>query len=182
VFQKPSLASPIIHGDVSPWEAAPAALQDVASGSNLDSEPDLEAVCREKLSHPLHTYRIAGQCLRCLREREERLARFEVGNIRGGVEREGLLDAVSRQRRKNETLRLKEKTASPRSGYVEGRGKGLGLILERNRKGDLVGEIGEGEGSDEVKVVAEAIGWNPEMVAFERRRSGSWQRESLRTE
>jgi hypothetical protein len=75
-------------------------------------------------------------------------------------------------------LQLKEKIASPRSGYVEGQGRGLGLILERNRKEDLVGGIGEGEGSEEVKVVAEAIRWDPEMVAFERR---SWQRESLRT-
>ena len=70
-------------------------------------------VCREKLSHPLHTYRIAGQCLRCRREREERLARFEIGNIRDGVERESFLGAVSRQRRKNETLQLKEKITSP---------------------------------------------------------------------
>ena len=155
--------------------------QDIASGSNLDSKPDLEVACREKLSHPLHTYRIAGQCLRCLREREERLAKFEVGNIRDGVERESFLGAVRRQRRKNETLQFQEKIASPRSGYVEGRGKGLGLILERNRKGDLVGGIGEGEGSEEVKVVAEAIRWDPEMVAFERRRSESWHRESSRT-
>jgi hypothetical protein len=107
-------------------------------------------MCREKLSHPLHTYRIAGQCLRCLREREERLAKFEVGSIRDRVERESLLGAVSRQRRKNETLQLKEKIASPRSGYVEGRGRGLGMILERNGKGNLVGGIGDGEGSEEV--------------------------------
>jgi len=171
MFQKPSLASPIIPSDVSPWAAVPAAPQDIASSSNLDSEPDLEVVCREKLSHPLHTYRIAGQCLRCLREREERLARFEVGNIRDEVGRESLLDAVSRQRRKNEALQLKEKITSPRSGYVEGRGRGLGLILERNMKGDLVGGIGEGEGSEEVKVVAEAIGWDPGDIAFARRRS-----------
>jgi hypothetical protein len=135
--------------------------QDITSSSNLGSEPDLEVVCREKLSHPLHTYRIAGQCLRCLREREERLARFEVGNIRDGVERESFLGAVSRQRRKSETLQLKERITSPRSGYVEGRGRGLGLILERNRKGDLVGGIGEEEGSEEAKVIAEAIGWDP---------------------
>lgn len=140
--------------------------EDIASGSNSDSEPDIEVVCREKLSHPLHTYRIASQCPRCLREREERLARFEVGVIRDGVGRESWLGAVSRQRRGNETLQLKEKIASPRSGYAEGRGRGLGMILERNGKGDLVGGIGEGEGSEEVKVVAEAIGWDPEIGAF----------------
>jgi hypothetical protein len=167
LFRKPSLASPIIPVDISSWTAATAAPQDdIASGSNSDSEPDFEVVCREKLSHPLHTYRIAGQCPRCVREREERLARFEVGSIRDGMARESFLSAVSRQRRGNETLQLKEKITSPRSGYVEGRGRGLGMILERNRKGDLVGGIGEGESSEEVKVVAEAIGWYPDMGVF----------------
>jgi hypothetical protein len=37
-------------------------------------------------------------------------------------------------------------------------GRGLGTILERNGKADSVGGIGEGEGSEEVKVVAEATG------------------------
>src|SRR5947209_20543719 len=62
LFQKPSLASPIIPGEVSPWTATPAAPQeDIDSGSHSDSEPELEVVCREKLSHRLHTYRIPGQ-------------------------------------------------------------------------------------------------------------------------
>jgi hypothetical protein len=140
--------------------------------------------CRERLSHPLHTYRITGQCPRCLREREERLARFEVGSIRDGMARESFLGAVSRQRRGNETLQLKEKITSPRSGYVEGRGRGLGMILERNRKGDLVGGIGEGEGEgrEEVKVVAEAIGWDPEIGAFKGGGMGAGRERAWRME
>lgn len=63
-------------------------------------------------------------------------------------------------------MQLKEEITSPRSGYVEGGGRGLGTILERNGKADSVGGIGEGEGSEEVKVVAEATGWDPEIGAF----------------
>jgi hypothetical protein len=153
--------------DISSWTvAAEAPPEDLTSGSNSDSEPDLDVVCREKLSHPLHTYRITGQCPRCLRERDERLARFEIGSIKDGVGRESWLGVVGRQGRGNETLHLKEKITSPRSGYVEGRGRGLGMILDRNGKEDLVGGIGEGEGGEEVKVMAEAIVWGPERGAF----------------
>ena len=146
-------------------------------------------VCTKKLSHPLHTYRVAGSCLRCVREREERLARFEIGGIRDEVEREGGLGRWQKQRRnQNEEERLKVKVASPglRSGYVEGRRSGM--ILERNGRGELVDrgseeveveaevdrERDEGpKGEANAEVVAEALRWDPEMGAFEGRRSGS---------
>jgi hypothetical protein len=93
-------------------------------------------VCNEKLSHPLHTYRIADLCLRCRREREERLARFEVGSIKDGVEREGALGVSRRQTSKGQTLKLETRSPGLRSGYVEGRGREM--ILERNGNGELL--------------------------------------------
>jgi hypothetical protein len=142
--------------------------------------------CGEKLSHPLHTYRIAGLCLQCRREREERLARFEVGCIRDGVEREAAAAAASgglgggrsgslrSERRGGEGWKAKVKVKSPglRSEYAEGRGRGWGqrqgMILERNGEGVLVDGRTEGEGRDEVGAgPLEAMGWDPEMGAFE---------------
>jgi hypothetical protein len=90
LFHNPSLASPIL---ASPWDASVPAAQDDQSSD--DAHGDAVLVCTEKLSHPLHTYRIARLCRRCEREREERLARFEVGGIRDGAEREGRLGRVA---------------------------------------------------------------------------------------
>jgi len=46
-----------------------------------------ECGCTEKMTHPLHTYRINALCLSCVRAREQRLARFEVVAIRDTVDR-----------------------------------------------------------------------------------------------
>ena len=87
------------------------------------SEEDRLLRCKEKLSHPLHTYRINSLCLQCLRDREQRLARFEVDSIRDDVERE-----YFRQRNARKTD-VKMPSPGLRSGYVEG--KGRGMILDR---------------------------------------------------
>ena len=97
VVRRPSQASPI--EPCSHWRALP----DPADG-----------FCKEKLSHPLHTYRINSLCMMCLREREERLARFEIGAIAGEVER-GLA-------RKGTIVRAEVKVVNVlRSGYEEGK-------------------------------------------------------------
>ena len=187
--RRPSLASPIGNGVVGPWTGATREPQsDDSEGGPEEEEGEVLAeMCNEKLSHPLHTYRIAGLCLRCRREREERLARFEVGAIKDGVERESVVEAVREQRRTSgmEGLKAKEKIASPglRSGYVEGRARRgpnrAGMILQRNGKGELVDGSAEGRGEqvDVSSSGAEAIGWDLEMGAFEGRRSGSWHRD-----
>lgn len=94
LFHNPSLASPILG---SPWDASgPAGATATRDDqSSDDAHSDGVLVCNERLSHPLHTYRIAGLCRRCEREREERLALFEVGSIREGVEREGRVGRVA---------------------------------------------------------------------------------------
>lgn len=219
LFRRPSLASPICG---SGWVVAPTSPQDETTqdetaqdsgsddaegGSGSDSDISV-AVCEEKFAHPLHTYRIAGLCMRCQREREERLARFEVGSIRDGVERESELGRQRQMRRQRQRHsgegeedkqmkgKMKEKITGLglRSGYVEGRrrGVGIGMILERSEKGELVDgrveEDGEGEvdgelenrAEVEMETVAEAIGRDRETGAFEGRRSGNWhRRESL---
>lgn len=72
-----------------------------------------------------------------------------------------------------------------RSGYIEGRagakGRGLGMILQRNGKrfgdGDLFERRQDGQIEEEADmergVAVEAMGWDPEMGGFEGRRSGS---------
>ena len=201
MFHEPSLASPIggrrPPQDGSALWAPHRPRETTVWDGDADGDGEEEATeveCVEKMSHPLHTYRIAGLCLRCERERDQRLARFEVGSIRDGVEREGegALDDTARRRanrKKQEMERLKAKVASPglRSGYVEGRGR-RGMILERTAEGELVDRSEEGEVEVEVQVegraegVAEAMGWDPELGAFDGRKSGSWRRESLTTE
>ena len=201
LFHEPSLASPIGRppGGSAPWTGAPyrpreTTVWDRDGDADGDVEEEAAGVeCVEKMSHPLHTYRIAGLCLRCERERDQRLARFEVGSIRDGVEREGegLLHGVSRRRtnRKNThgMERLKVKVASPglRSGYVEGRAR-RGMILERTAEGELVdrsreAEVGGGveaevEVEGRVTGVAEVMGWNPGLGVLEGRERGSWRR------
>jgi hypothetical protein len=175
LFHNPSLTSPIL---ASPWyasvQAGVGAARDDQSSSD-DAHGDDILVCNQKLSHPLHTYRIAGLCRRCERECEERLARFEVGSIKDGVEREGQAGRVADVAEDEETAKAKVASLGLRSGYVErrgrGRGSGLGMLLRRNGKGfgEVIERTGEEngpgdlEGRDAVKVaaVAEAMGWGP---------------------
>jgi hypothetical protein len=181
LFRRPGLASPIVAPQCSD-EVSDEVLAEGVFAEGVLPEGVLADGCGEKLSHPLHTYRIAGLCLRCLREREERLARFEVGSIRDEVEREGevALDggAWGRHRQGRDEGKGKVNVASPglRSGYMEGRGRGR--MLERTGDGDLVDGRAEVEADfpaeGKVAVVAEAMGWDPQMGAFEGRRSGSW--------
>ena len=52
-----------------------------------EEENGMPIPCGEKLSHERHTYHIHGACLRSVREREHRLARFEIRAIADAVER-----------------------------------------------------------------------------------------------
>ena len=44
--------------------------------------------CGQRLAHPLHTYKIDSLCSKCAREKEDRLARFEMGVTDDGIIRE----------------------------------------------------------------------------------------------
>lgn len=66
--------------------------------TTTDQESQITAVahkstfsCPQRLSHPLHTYKLNSLCLDCRAEREERLARFEIGVIRDEVIRESVI-------------------------------------------------------------------------------------------
>ena len=135
---------------------------------------DLDDVfyCTEKLSHPLHTYRIESLCLACLRQREVRLAKFEVGMIKEDVQRELTRKANAR----------KEAMECLRSGYQEGRREKEAASRPVTQDGPLV-DLGvrvEHPHSlmHAVKSPVEAIGFKPGVGAFEgaRRRSSAWAR------
>lgn len=212
LFHKPSLSSAIdptvdfSYPSPSPWAAAQArrdvegvsaSVRDSSFGETEREEndeveeegereggkDDTGGRCKEKLSHPLHTYRIDSLCLACLRERDARLARFEVGSIRDDVERA----FVKNQQREaasfggaevNGVSEKVKELAALRSGYEEGKGSGRGMILDRTGRLDKDGYMRttaseamrrHPEIQGHTKPDPEVVRWDPEIGGFEGR-------------
>lgn len=72
----------------SAWELEVALQSQKPTGSETDTDTDRNIqVCKSRMSHPMHTFRIEGQCPKCKFQREQRLARLEVRAIRDEIER-----------------------------------------------------------------------------------------------